>query len=119
VARFFRSVSRSVGCFALSSVFAPDFLPGPGRSVRSLGAFRPSSGAFGSVACSLNSPCDPTGRRSTVPGAAIAASTAFGSSVSSAKPRLKTSGSAPHASAAAFIEGAATASSKNPPAVVR
>ena len=66
----------------------------------------------------LSTPGSSTGFN-TAPGEAMVAATALGSSVSSAKPRLNTSGSAPHASAAAFIEGAATASSKKPPAVVR
>ena len=73
-----------------------------------------TSGAFGSAAFSANAPSDPTGRRSTTPGAASVASTILGSSVCSAKPRLKMSGSDPQASAAAFIDGAATARSKKP-----
>jgi hypothetical protein len=42
--------------------------------------------SFGSSACSLNAPSDPTGRRRTTPGLANVAATIAGSSVSFAKP---------------------------------
>jgi hypothetical protein len=70
--------------------------------------------SFGSSACSLNAPSDPTGRRRTTPGLASVAATIAGSSVSFAKPCWKRFVSEPQACKAAFIDGAAMARSKNP-----
>jgi hypothetical protein len=55
-----------------------------------------------------------TGLLRTTPGLAIVAVTTAASCVSFAKPLLKTSVSVPQASAAAFMDGAAMARSKNP-----
>jgi hypothetical protein len=46
----------------------------------------PYGRCFGSLACSVKAPFDPTGRRSTTPGLAIVAATIAGSDVSFAKP---------------------------------
>src|SRR4029450_7531935 len=54
------------------------------------------------------------GRLRTTPGFAMVAATIAGSRVSFANPCLKTLVLEPQASAAAFIDGAATARSKNP-----
>jgi len=59
-------------------------------------------------------PLDPTGRLRTTSGFAMVAATIAGSWVSFAKPCLKTLVLEPQASAAAFMDGAATARSKNP-----
>jgi hypothetical protein len=57
---------------------------------------------------------DPTGRLRTTPGFAIVAATTSGSSLSLAAPWWNRLLSAPHASSAAFIDGAAIAWSKKP-----
>lgn len=76
--------------------------------------FFPPPATFGSAAVFVNFPVEPAGRRSTTPGAAIVAFTTSGSSVTFANPCLKMSGSDFQASAAAFMDGAATARSKKP-----
>jgi len=68
----------------------------------------------GSSACSLKGPFEPTGRLSMTPGFAMVAATTSGSSLSFAAPWWKRLLSAPHASRAAFMDGAAIARSKNP-----
>jgi hypothetical protein len=78
----------------------------------------PTGRSVGSSACSLNAPFEPTGRRSTTPGWAIVAATILGSSETLAKPCWKRLFFEPHAANAAFIDGAATARSKNPAEVV-
>ena len=70
--------------------------------------------SVGSWAFSLNEPPDPTGRLRTTPGAAMVAATTSGSSVSLAAPWWNRLLSAPQASSAAFIDGAAMARSKKP-----
>jgi len=72
---------------------------------------------FGNTACSPKAPSDPTGRLRTTPGFAIVAAMTSGSVLSVAAPWWKRLLSAPHASRAAFIEGAAIACSKKPRAV--
>lgn len=89
----------ATGRFDLRSAF-DDFLPPP-RSV-------------GSSECSLKDPSDPTGRLRTTPGFFMAAAMTSGSSLSFAAPWWKRLLSAPHASRAAFMEGAAIARSKKP-----
>ena len=71
----------------------------------------PPSPRSGRSACSANCPLDPAGRFSTTPGFAMAAATTSGSSVSLAKPWWKRLLPAPHASSAAFMDGAAIARS--------
>ena len=71
----------------------------------------PSSSRSGRSACSAKGPLDPAGRFSTTPGFAIVAATTSGSSVSLACPWWKRLLPAPHASSAAFIDGAAIARS--------
>jgi len=73
---------------------APFFIPGLAQAAEAEGPF------------------DPTGRLRTTPGFAMVAATIAGSRVSCAKPCVKTLVLDPQASAAAFIDGAATA--KNP-----
>jgi hypothetical protein len=68
----------------------------------------------GSLACSPKDPSDPTGRLRTTPGFAMAAAMTSGSSLSFAAPWWKRLLSAPHASKADFIDGAAIARSKKP-----
>jgi hypothetical protein len=62
----------------------------------------------------LNGPLEPTGRFSTTPGFAMVAAMTSGSWLSFAAPWWKRLLSAPHASRAAFIDGAAIACSKKP-----
>ena len=75
---------------------APFFIPGLAQAAEAEGPF------------------DPTGRLRTTPGFAMVAATIAGSRVSFANPWLNTLVLEPQASAAAFIDGAATARSKNP-----
>jgi hypothetical protein len=70
--------------------------------------------SFGSAACSVKAPVEPTGRRRTTPGFAMVAATIFASSVSLAKPWWKRLLLDPQAANAAFIDGAVTARSKKP-----
>ena len=84
---------------------------------RLAGGFRRSSPpprSVGSSACSPKDPSDPTGRLRTTPGFAMVAAMTSGSSLSFAAPWWKRLLSAPHASRAAFIDGAAIARSKKP-----
>jgi hypothetical protein len=74
----------------------------------------PSPRLVGNSACSPNDPSDPTGRLRTTPGFFMAAAMTSGSSLSFAAPWWKRLLSAPHASRAAFIDGAAIARSKKP-----
>ena len=75
--------------------------------------FRPPASSFrsGRSACSAKRPFDPAGRLSTTPGFDMVAATTSGSSVSLAAPWWKRLLPAPHASSAAFIDGAAIARS--------
>ena len=88
-------------CFLPFDLRAAFVGPGPPRSV-------------GSSACSPKDPADPTGRLSTTPGFAMVAAMMSGSTLSFAAPWWKRLLSAPHASRAAFIDGAAIARSKKP-----
>ena len=76
--------------------------------------FAAAQSCLGSAAFSAKAPLVPTGRRRTTPGLAIAAATILGSCVSLAKPWWKALCPKPQASSAAFIDGAASASSKKP-----
>jgi len=69
---------------------------------------------LGSAASSRNASFEPTARFSTTPGRAIVAITMAGSFVSFAKPWVNRLCAPPHASSAAFMDGAATARSKKP-----
>jgi hypothetical protein len=74
----------------------------------------PSPRSVGSSVCSPNGPLEPTGRRRTTPGFAKVAAMMCRSLLSLAAPWWKRLLSAPHASKAAFIDGAAIAKSKKP-----
>ena len=74
----------------------------------------PSPRLVGSSACSPKDPSEPTGRLRTTPGFVMVAAMTSGSSLSFAAPWWKRLLSAPHASRAAFIDGAAIARSKKP-----
>ena len=111
-----RRRSRSYACAAFRSAalsgWAEDFLAFAGLRA----AFFPPSWPrfFGSSACSPKGPSDPTGRLRTTPGFAMVAAMTSRSWLSFATPWWKRLLSAPHASKAAFIDGAAIACSKKP-----